>query len=365
MGILQRIYRFFTTASYKRTRSALILLTLAAAIPFTVYVAGQEQDIRQYASIIPPPTQPILPAFKKAIRFSSKFIIPTSTQKLSGSKPGTLVRSEGWTIEGFVRVSQSLSGTPKKGKMNLLSLTQNKTATLKENIASLYIDVEKDGTFKPYAAVLTKTNPQIIIGGKNNIYLKPDRWYHLAGEFEYLYDTKQCYYSLWIDGKLVEGKMYDVVDTCPIRLPDPQSVVIGGEIPFPLPTITPLPNITLDVDEVRVSGGEPRYIIYFLSGLNFSRPTEPFIKDPYTALLWHFDDNFKDEGYYRYDLNFLSGVVDFIDANIPQIGIPETKIPKCAQVLTPARNPLTGECKTFPNSCIPSGWVRVASCTSQ
>jgi len=35
----------------------------------------------------------------------------------------------------------------------------------------------------------------------------------------------------------------------------------------------------------------------------------------------------------------------------------------CIQVLAPARNPLTGECRVFPTPCdIPDGWQRTASC---
>lgn len=38
----------------------------------------------------------------------------------------------------------------------------------------------------------------------------------------------------------------------------------------------------------------------------------------------------------------------------------KTKV--CLQVLTSAVNPQTGECKTFPTSCISDGWVRVKDC---
>ena len=35
----------------------------------------------------------------------------------------------------------------------------------------------------------------------------------------------------------------------------------------------------------------------------------------------------------------------------------------CAQVLAPARNPLTNECRVFPTPCdVPDGWVRTTSC---
>ncbi len=360
MSFRQRLVQFFTTASYKRTRGLLLVLTLALAIPFTVFVSGQEQDIRQFASKIkfkkiPVPTQPTLLAFKKAIRFSSEFTVPSSVQPLSKSKPGSFSRSEQFTIEGFIRVSKGLSGpSAKAGVVNLVSL-QNTTTTPQANIASLYIDVQKDQTFKPYASVLTKTNSQITLGNKNTIVLKPNRWYHLAGEFGYVYDTKDCYLALWIDGKLAEGNYYGP-NECPIKLPDPQGIVFGGT----------LPNITLDIDEVRVTSGTLRYISYYMQGTGFPRPTEPFVSDAYTAFLWHFDDNFKDEGYYKYDLNILNGVVDFIDANIPPLTyLTPGKKKKCVQVLTPARNPQTGQCKTFPNSCIPEGWVRVSSCASR
>lgn len=36
----------------------------------------------------------------------------------------------------------------------------------------------------------------------------------------------------------------------------------------------------------------------------------------------------------------------------------------CLQVITPARNSYTGECRDFPNSCIPAGWTPVSSCTT-
>lgn len=35
----------------------------------------------------------------------------------------------------------------------------------------------------------------------------------------------------------------------------------------------------------------------------------------------------------------------------------------CAQVITPAKNQKTGECKEFPTPCdVPEGWEKVASC---
>lgn len=38
----------------------------------------------------------------------------------------------------------------------------------------------------------------------------------------------------------------------------------------------------------------------------------------------------------------------------------------CAQVITPATNPATGECKEFPTPCdVPQGWVKVDSCPSE
>lgn len=34
----------------------------------------------------------------------------------------------------------------------------------------------------------------------------------------------------------------------------------------------------------------------------------------------------------------------------------------CAHVITPAKNPYSGQCLNFPTSCIPYGWTKVASC---
>jgi hypothetical protein len=36
----------------------------------------------------------------------------------------------------------------------------------------------------------------------------------------------------------------------------------------------------------------------------------------------------------------------------------------CIQVITPAKNPITGECKEFPTPCdVPPGWIRVKNCS--
>jgi len=44
---------------------------------------------------------------------------------------------------------------------------------------------------------------------------------------------------------------------------------------------------------------------------------------------------------------------------------PSPKLEVCAQVITPAKNPLTGECKDFSNPCsVPSGWEKVSSCSA-
>lgn len=351
------------------------MLTLAIAIPFTVFVAGQEQDIRQYAfegkSKIPLPTQPVSVVFKKAIRFSTKSNYSTNLPSIKGATSSNdFFRSEMWTVEGFIRVSPSSGQIQAGGTQPLITALKEKTAKDKGYVFLLSLD-GSTGSFRPKLSLLTNStsNPDAnytTIGGKSTIILTPDRWYHIAGEFGYVYDTKECYIALWIDGHLAEV-LDKGVNQCPFRLPDMNKIQLGGNLPFPVSTIAPLPNITLDIDEVRVSGGRLRYMWYYIVGKSFLRPTGPFTKDAYTAFLWHFDDNFKDEGYYGYDLDFLSGVVDFIDANIPIIQIPAPTInPKnCAQVSTPARNTKTNECKVFRDSCIPEGWVRDSSCTGR
>lgn len=46
----------------------------------------------------------------------------------------------------------------------------------------------------------------------------------------------------------------------------------------------------------------------------------------------------------------------------PPITSPNPTNRACAQVITPARNPYSGQCLNFPTSCIPNGWMKVASC---
>lgn len=45
---------------------------------------------------------------------------------------------------------------------------------------------------------------------------------------------------------------------------------------------------------------------------------------------------------------------------------PSTPAPEvCIQVITPAKNPQTGECKEFPTPCdVPTGWQTIQSCNS-
>lgn len=46
-----------------------------------------------------------------------------------------------------------------------------------------------------------------------------------------------------------------------------------------------------------------------------------------------------------------------------QTPTPTKKPGICIQVITPARNPQTGECKQFPTPCdVPEGWTKVSSC---
>src|SRR5262249_30056108 len=45
------------------------------------------------------------------------------------------------------------------------------------------------------------------------------------------------------------------------------------------------------------------------------------------------------------------------------INVASSAAPVCIQVVAPARNPLTNECRVFPTPCdVPDGWIRTASC---
>lgn len=67
-----------------------------------------------------------------------------------------------------------------------------------------------------------------------------------------------------------------------------------------------------------------------------------------------------------YDMNTQgAGLIDGLNFVLPSPPkVTPTPSPKsiCAQVLTPARNLQTNECRVFPNSCIPKGWIRTPSC---
>jgi hypothetical protein len=53
------------------------------------------------------------------------------------------------------------------------------------------------------------------------------------------------------------------------------------------------------------------------------------------------------------------------DGRVTSLAVTATASPPvaCIQVLAPARNPLTGECRIFPTPCdVPAGWQTVSSC---
>jgi len=56
---------------------------------------------------------------------------------------------------------------------------------------------------------------------------------------------------------------------------------------------------------------------------------------------------------------FREGVREELEGMKPEIEKPEV----CIQVITPAKNPQTGECKEFPTPCqVPADWTKVSSC---
>ena len=52
------------------------------------------------------------------------------------------------------------------------------------------------------------------------------------------------------------------------------------------------------------------------------------------------------------------------EGKFTSVGVEALPSQICAQVIAPARNPLTNECRSFPTPCdVPEGWQRVQSCT--
>ncbi len=53
----------------------------------------------------------------------------------------------------------------------------------------------------------------------------------------------------------------------------------------------------------------------------------------------------------------------FPEGKFTTINVTSPPAAGCAQVVAPARNPLTNECRAFPTPCdVPDGWLRVTSC---
>lgn len=60
----------------------------------------------------------------------------------------------------------------------------------------------------------------------------------------------------------------------------------------------------------------------------------------------------------------LGGInVLFPEGEFTGISVASSPAATCIQVVSPARNPLTSECRAFPTPCdVPDGWVRASSC---
>ena len=71
---------------------------------------------------------------------------------------------------------------------------------------------------------------------------------------------------------------------------------------------------------------------------------------------------FANIGAYALRMYYYNQIVNFVETLPTYTPIPSaTKEPEfCIQVITPARNPQTGEIRDFPTPCdIPEGWIKI------
>ena len=53
----------------------------------------------------------------------------------------------------------------------------------------------------------------------------------------------------------------------------------------------------------------------------------------------------------------------FPEGEFTNVNVASTAVAACVQVIAPARNPLTGECRAFPTPCdVPDGWITTSAC---
>lgn len=64
-------------------------------------------------------------------------------------------------------------------------------------------------------------------------------------------------------------------------------------------------------------------------------------------------------------LPIAAGALDVLlpESKMANVPLTSPRPEPCIQVVQAARNPLTGECRTFPTPCdVPAGWQKVTSC---
>jgi hypothetical protein len=62
-------------------------------------------------------------------------------------------------------------------------------------------------------------------------------------------------------------------------------------------------------------------------------------------------------------IKFRLFAATLVIASVFSLGATTKEVGACLQVITPAYNPVTGECREFSTPCsVPRGWIKVAAC---
>lgn len=268
------------------------IVILVAAVPLTVFVALQQQDLRQRAQVVSAPFPPGT-IFGKAAKFDN---LPNSrgdviyVQNNPSLNPRTALTVEVWIKPRSVNRRQ--------GIIQKIAKTQANTAKTQYFIG---ITPVTQTTGALYTCVGVETGNDMCLNVAPTAGIEANKWYHVAMVFDngklQVFTDGQGGSSLTRDGAVLHTYF-------------PETLMIGSAIHNDN-AYSDFYGFDGEIDELRISDTARYSAVY--TPLLF-----PFFPDANTKALWHFDGNSNDVSGNGNNGNDV-GPIEYVDSDIVRL----------------------------------------------